>query len=389
MMRTWILGIIAVLLGVGIGTGLTYYEMAAAGDHFDDRSGNASEVAAKPRVAVVGEGTFDFGTLERNRSGDHVFRIRNDGSAPLVLGLDGYSCGKCVQTDLERVTVQPNQTTEVKVTYKTQKPGPKFTEYVDLRTSDPTQPVIRLNIFGYVVQPLRLSVDDTLALGSLPSSEPSEAEFSVFAYQGDQIEILEHEFTDPATADFFEVDVEPLAANDIAAEPHATVGARIRLRIKAGLPLGPISQTLRFKTRLADQDVESEMAVRGNVVGDIMILGGSNFVRDQNLLRLRVVPHEEGASATLRLRVKGPYRDDVKFEVAEVDPAEALQVEVGDPNVLADGTMYLYPLTISVRKDAPRINRLGTSQGKVGVVRLATNHPDAGELPIYVSFAIE
>ena len=83
MRTSWIV-IATAALGCLIGLGLTCYETVRVGDRFEasytdqDPNGSLQVPAVTPRAVVVGESTFDFGTLEKKQTGTCTFKIRNE-----------------------------------------------------------------------------------------------------------------------------------------------------------------------------------------------------------------------------------------------------------------------------------------------------------------------
>ena len=79
-MRFAVLYPLAVVLGTSAGLGLTWYEFSNVHDYFNTRellSGTAFKPL--PKVVVEGSDQYDFGSLQHQQSGDHVFVVRNEG----------------------------------------------------------------------------------------------------------------------------------------------------------------------------------------------------------------------------------------------------------------------------------------------------------------------
>lgn len=387
-MRLFVLSSLAVLLGTSAGVSLTWYEFSRVENEFNTRellAGDSSKPL--PKAVVEGSEQFDFGTLHHQESGDHVFVIRNEGTALLELTLHHFSCGQCVETTFQKASVQPGHSVEVPVTYHTRKEGPNFAERIELATNDPTKEVLSLQIRGYVTKPSRVSVP-RLVLGNVSANEATTTTFQVYGYFSDQLQIVSHQFQNPQTAEFFELESRPLEAGDFADEKHANVAAEVTVRVKSGLPLGPINQTIQLEVQTKDKST-FEIPVEGTVVSDITLVGNSRLDSENNVLRLGAVPRAEGAKADLRVLVKGPYREDVQLTIGELDPSDVLRATIGEPRRIAQGAILLFPLTIEVVKDARVINRLGTEQGPSGRVIINTTHPQAKQVNLRVRFATE
>jgi hypothetical protein len=129
------------------------------------------------------------------------------------------------------------------------------------------------------------------------------------------------------------------------------------------------------------------VTIEGNVISDISVAGGREFEAERNLLKMGVVKRAEGEEHTLRILVKGPERENVKFEVAEVDPDDILQVQLGEPETYE--RLVSIPLRVRVPANAQLVNRLGSEQGEVGSIRLTSNHSVMKEFKLYISFVVQ
>ena len=304
-MRFAVLYPLAVVLGTSAGLGLTWYEFSTAHDYFNTRellSGTAFKPL--PKVVVEGSDQYDFGSRQHQESGEHVFVVRNEGSALLELTFLSYSCGQCVQTSFEKAAVQPGQSVEVPVKYHTRKEAPQFSERVELGTNDPAKEVLALQIRGYVTKAIRVSVP-RLVLGNVSANEPTTAKFQVFGYFSAQLKVVGHQFQNPETASFFSLESRPLEPAAYADEKHASVAEEVTVAVKSGLPLGPINQTIQLEVQAKEKHT-FEIPIDGTVVSDITLVGNSRLDSENNVLRMGPVKRSEGAKAELRVLVKGP-----------------------------------------------------------------------------------
>lgn len=392
MRTSWIV-ITAAGLGCLTGVGLTYFEAASVGNRFEASYVNAnpasggSETPAAGRAVVVGESVYDFGTLQKEQTGTCTFKIRNESPVPLVVDLEGVSCGLCIATELSNAEVGAGNEFEFEVHYTTHKDGPEFSEFVEMRTNDPNHPVIRFNITGYVTRAIRFSKRE-IDFGSVSAGEDVSSDFRIYCYDEQPVKIVGHEFISQQTAGYFKLELTPLELDAFKdEEPRATSAVQARLSLARGNPLGPFRQVLHIAAEMGDKPIEAELTISGNIVSDIMLIGGSDFIKDKNLVQLRSILSTVGHSTTLRIRVHGPYRDQVQLKVGAIDPSESLTATIGERTRLKSG--YLYPVKITVPKGAPSVNRLGSQQGKVGSIIIETTHPSAKQVLIYVSFAVE
>ena len=107
------------------------------------------------------------------------------------------------------------------------------------------------------------------------------------------------------------------------------------------------------------------------------------------MLRLGTVAQSEGARASLRILVKGPYRRDVRLTVKETDPADALAVSLGEATEINNGAVFMYPLTVEIPKGARPVDRLGSDQFKLGKIVIETTHPTSKIIKFYVRFSVK
>jgi hypothetical protein len=389
MRTSWIV-IATAVLGSVIGLGLTYFETVSVGDRFDNSYVDPNQLDPDKRhaqITVIGKLNFDFGNLEKNRSGSCTLKLENSSEEPLTVDFDGVSCGLCVETEFKNATVQPGKNLTIKINYTTHKDGPEFAEYLEIRTNDPNYTVIRFDITGYVTQAIRFSRSD-IRLGHIAVDEDASATFRIFGYEDEPIEVISQEFTTQRSADYFSLELTPLELKDFKKdEPRAKSAVLVRLTMADGKKLGPVKQILRITAKLGETSTTAEIIIRATIVSDISLIGGRDFNSEHSLIRLGSILGTIDHSTILRIRIRGPHRDKVKLSIASIDPENVLKATIGEPIVVGKG--YLYPVTISIPRGAPSINRLGSVQGKWGVINIETTHPTAKEMPIYVSFAIE
>jgi hypothetical protein len=249
------------------------------------------------------------------------------------------------------------------------------------------RPLVQLSIYGEIRPAIRIIPDD-VSMGSISANEVRTADVRIYCFDSEDFKIVNSSFTNPETAGFFQVQSEPLANEQLQEQPGAKSGVAVTLSAKPGLPLGPINQTIRLRTN-QENAAAIEVPIRGTVVSDIAFIGPRNFDGKRNFLYVGVIRKGQGAKVELHLLVKGPYREEVKFEVGTIDPAGDLQATLGPPRSINDGAAIMYPLTVEVPRDSRAVNRLGVSTDKAGRIVIETTHPDVKQVPLYVRFAVE
>ena len=339
------------------------------------------------KVEVVNGEQFDFGVMPRGGTRRHVFRVKNVGTSELVLQLVRTTC-KCTLSKIKNREVAPGETTEIALEWATKDLPPsaeQFEQLAVVRTNDPKKKQLNLQIRGRIIDDYRV-LPYELPLSEVLASQETTVPVKILSYRKDSPEIESWKIDVPDHRDLYDFTWEKMPKEQVADYPNATSGLLATLHIKPGLPIGPIRGKLTvILKRLTAKPIERPF--RGHVVGDIVMSAPGDFDRDYNLLDLGAVKSDEGATARVFLFIKGPHRNDVKMTVGELDPDEALDVELGPPKKLAGGRTIRYEAILRVPPGAPRVRREGNTN-KFGRVIFRTTHPTTKEVRLYVRFVV-
>lgn len=393
-MKTWVLALIALTVGLAIGGGIVGSEFMGAVSIYPvpDAAGNGSpgERTAAKVLVEGGEKREDsylhnFGTMDFDETGTYVFTFRNVGTAPLELTKGEFTCS-CTIANLSGEPIPPGGSTEVTLEWKPKVLTDHFAHGGVILTNDPSQPSIRISVEGRIAQAVRLVPPDVF-YGAISSSEPHESIINVYDYRGDGVKITKHEFEKPEGADMFDVEFRPLSGEEVKSEPGAKGGVAVVLTTKPGLPLGPINQKIRLTVQAATTH-ELAATIEGRAVGDITFTG-SGFDSERSTLKIGAVPQGKGVTKTIHVMIKGPHRNEVELRIAKISPENSLQATLGEPRELNNGAVIMVPMQITVPSDAPLGDYLGARPGELGSIELETTHPDAKQAHVYVSFLVE
>jgi hypothetical protein len=326
--------------------------------------------------------------MERNSTQQHTFRIKNVGNALLTLEPGRTTC-KCTVSDVTGSELKPGETTEVTAewTGKVLGAGPDFEQTIEIITNALEEKILRLKIRGYVTETVR-ALPPAITIGRVSSNGGTEAEFRLFGFRSDQIDILETVFENDELARYFELAYEPLAKEEIEQEKGASCGLLAKLVVKPGLPLGPINQTIRIRANV-DKEAVVHLPVRGRAVSDIIVASSRQFEANKGLLTFGALKRTESAKAVLHVYVTGPHRHTTQLSVGERDPATHLEVNISPPQELNNGKTVKYLVTIEVPPGKEPTNRLGSTGAPHGRVVLETTHPQTKQVPISVKFAVD
>lgn len=385
-MRILAIILVAALFGGAVGGSMAYVEVRSERDVMAElTSGDSTPAPTKtdgtlPRV-VVDQARFNFGVMERGREKSHEFVIRNEGNAPLTLRVGPTSC-KCTLSEVDSGAIAPGESTRVKLAWSAKSDEGPFRQTATIFTNDPLQPDVHLEIDGEIVLPTGVQPPD-FNFDKLAVDEVKSASVYVMAMLQDDLKIKSTELASEDVADKFDIKIEPVEPAELPAKA-AKAGVHITITTKPGLPLGRFSQYLTLDTNLKEGE-KLHVPILGRVVGDISV-HGKNWRETEGVLQMGSVDRSEGRKERVNVVVRGDNAEDVKFEVASVDPPE-LQVKIGEPQRLKSTLLHV-PVDIEVPAGTRTMNRLATAQGEEAKIVLKTTHPTMKELAIGVRFAV-
>lgn len=336
-------------------------------------------------LAVAAELMYDFGAAENGTKGErHVFKIRNEGKAPLKLIDAHVSCTKCTFVDLPEKDIAAGETGEVVVRWNVDTYEEVFRQSASVDTNDPEHPVLRFVIQGKVVRPFDATPRE-LVLSNVPNNEGAEGKVHMMAYFDKNFEITGHRLGDESTAEFFEVTLEPMSQEALN-EKSAKRGVEATIKVKPGQPLGIFKQRVIFNTNLENMAV-FEIVVSGRVVGPVSVVG-KTWDRDINAIVIGSVKQSQGAKAELALLVKGPNRDGLAPEAPELPDADVLKVSYGELKEINQGTVTRIPVILEIPPGSRLVNHMGGGQGKLAAIYIPLNKPELGKVKLLVRFAV-
>jgi hypothetical protein len=389
----WTLAIvvIAALLGLALGVGITWAELGAytqppPGIGLD---GGATVAASGennplPKAVLVNGDTFNFGIMEQDTSRSYEFEIRNEGEAPLTLIKRSTTC-KCTMSELSKGHLEPGESTKVKLDWMAYSDEGSFRHGALIETNDPRRQFINFTIEGQVTHSHRVAPRE-LVFSSISVSEEASAPVNLYAFHADELRIKKHEFGDPSTADRFELRIENMPAEQLEKIEGAKAGKIARLIVKPGLPLGEIHQRIRIHLDLPGDPVV-EVPIEGRVIGDISMVGPRAWDDERGVLSLGEVDASTGVkSKGMFLLVKGRHRDEVRLRATEIRP-DFLRIHFDDPQPLDNQSVIKIPFTIEVPPGSPPGDYNGLVN-KAGRIEIETGHPISPRLRLNVTFSV-
>lgn len=385
-MRPTIFAFVTLSIGIGIGLAITSGEFSresAFPGKAPVSTTPTSATARAPKALVVGGERYDFGKMERYGKGEHSFVIRNVGNAPLKITLGHITC-KCTVGSLGKGQLEPGEQTSIKLEWEAKTMEAYFEQSAEVLINEPDRSSLHLQIAGRVidvVRPDRMQI----FMPDLSANETTETRVNLFAYRGEKLEVVKHEWTKPETAEKFDASYRTLSVEEFSAYPDVVAGVEVTIKVRPGLPLGEFTQDLKLTTNFFPELAPIEIPIMGNVVSDISI-AGPRVVADRFIVGLGTVPRSKGAKSTVYLIVKGPYREETKLQIESVTPSGEFTATLGEP-VRDNPKVIRYPLTIEIPPGSTPISRL--DDGAWGAIHLSANHPQVKAVKINVRYVVK
>ncbi len=325
---------------------------------------------AEGALAVVDEETFDFGVQDPYTTGNHVFTIRNDGKKPLELKFETISCD-CLKVKVLTPEVAPGAEGKVALAWKVAGRTPRFFKFFMIRTNDPGNELLKINIVGKVRGMLSSSHDE-VHMGRLWHGEPGRAKFAVYTQRWQHFDIVDATCDiEHASWQISPLDEEQLRVHD------AECGYLVDFEISKDMPDDLFSGIFKI-TIVNDQQEEHgfEMPISGRYRRSIAVYG--EHIGDDGELQAGTRRYGEGFRTTCLIKVRGEHRK-ISFPQIECKP-DFVKAEISP---LAHEGNYL--LTVEIPRDAP----VGTyGKDDETAIRITTDHPRHKVLTLKPAFII-
>jgi Protein of unknown function (DUF1573) len=382
-------GWLAIMLATVIACGCNYSKNQAAG-------GTASAPPANlplrvkdntpPRLAAA-ETSYNFNKMDQQKTGSHVFEIRNEGPGELFLKIQHTTCG-CTSVKLGEVewdpqnpapktvvTVMPGDSIDVEMNWNTSdKMGP-FKTAANIESNDPKLPVVVFAIQGEIVPYIEIT-QTSVKIDDVKNGEVTTAHTYMYSKKFDDLQLTEVNSSNPlVTAEF-----EP--ADDIFLESmNATSGVKVTINVQPGLPIGPFAASLTFKTNKEERPTVS-VSVVGHVLGAVLL---TPFEK----LEFGTVDVSQEKTMTIFVKITGDEPMEVKvgkITLIRPDPAgntagTPVESEILKVELTAMERKNFWKLGVQVPKGSPG--------GKFkGIIELETTHPTAKIVKIPVRFDV-
>jgi hypothetical protein len=366
--------LVGVVVVVAVASFLAWGRFRSPGEEPSESAGNGQLELPKPPKgpppkAVLDETEFDFGTMDQQQKGTHVFNVKNEGEGDLELRIANTSCG-CTSVKLahllwepkkglpptEAIRVPPGQSAAVEMSWDTELRAGDFRTSAKILSNDVALPIVETFVSGKIVA----FVEQTLIqvqFDEARSSESTTQSMYVYSRKLDNLELTGFDTSNELITATFEP-----APADYLSLMEAKSGVKVIVDVKPGLPIGPFSGKLTLKTNYAERPT-LDLTVAGQVVGDVILT-------PDDRIDFQTVKVNQGGTKNLFIKVRTP--DPVEVKVAKV-PVAFLKVSLKP----SESAKNFYRLTVEVPAGAPGGDFRGT-------IELETTHESAKLIKIPV-----
>lgn len=339
----------------------------------------AGEITSRSDArAAVDEETHDFGVMNPDTDGEYVFKVRNEGDAPLQLRRGSTSC-KCTLSKISEHSIPPGNEGRVVISWHTLKDQAAFNHSATVFTNDPNNSTLTFHVKGLVKTLLGMDPPQVVFPG-ISSRKKRTAEVLVYSQTWPEFTVSKIDLSHSGwTCRLEPADAEALLKH------NATAGYRLLLTTPDNLRSGYFSHWLRLHVDPGDnvsKEHVEELALAGEVLAPISLYGKN--IKGGKVLNLGVLQEGESRSEVLMLVVRDEHR---QFTVRQIKALpECLKIQVHP--LQQDGMEAkagLYHITVEVPADAPSCNYMGVNRGEIEII---TDHPRIHNLQFQVELAI-
>lgn len=276
----------------------------------------AAETKTERAIAFIDVREHDFGMLDPGGSATHIFEIRNDGTAPLVLAAGETSC-KCTLSEVSKKVVQPGDSAEIALTWNTGSKREFYRQYAVIETNDPDQREIELAVTGQVKALVAFDSEELV----VPTIAPGEAVATTTVLYSQSLPSFDIEKLTCGLPGF-RYSSEPLVPSELEGY-KATSGWRLRLSSDASLDQGQFTDLVRVVVASEhlpedEKSVFRELPIRGKVSAPITFYGPG--LHSQEGLNLGIISDGKEKVSKLLVRVRGSHVPE-QLVISKIEPS--------------------------------------------------------------------
>lgn len=319
-----------------------------------------------PKAVLVGEQTYEFGTLPQRHTGKKSWTVKNEGKGDLKLHMirSTCSCTLAKFKDGKDAIVKPGETSDITLEFETRDNNGEYKKGAEIGTNDPANPSFSLYVHGKVYPALFFYPSNrAVAMGSISTDKDDHiAQIGIYSKDRPDVKILQATSSKPAD---IIVKTEPLSSEECKSL-KTEKGVKLTVNVKSTLPLGEFREDVVLTTDHPSEP-EVHIPVTGRMSGPVNVL--------PERLLWRQVDGKAGGQKTMTLSVRG--QRETKIEL--VKAPKNIKVEIGPHDPPRKG---MYQLTVIVPPGTP-------ADDIEDEIVLKTDHAKAERLIVPVSIFIQ
>jgi hypothetical protein len=334
--------------------------------------------------AVIDETKFDFGRMEVGEEQSHVFTIRNEGEAPLIVKQGPTTC-QCTVSDVEKDRVAVGESATITLKWKPVMQAEQFGKGAVIYTNDPKMTSIQLQILGMVAPRLISIPEKTWASPDVEEGRTTVFTGTIVSPVADTFQIVGLESADPVlSAEALPLEPDALEAN------RARSGYLIRVSLSPLVPIGTFALPLKIKTDLPvrksdgtlGEGMDIDLLVTGHRRGPIRFIGGREWDENNMAVVMESFDAKAGKKVAVTMLVRGEGAGEFQLTEPPTCEPENLKVTL-ERDEKSKGKQVRYQLWVEYPAGARPATHRQDSPGKV---LLRTNLPSAPKIDLSVYF---
>lgn len=349
-------------------------------------------------TADFAETTFDFGIMQILDKGSHVFKVTNNGNAPLRLKAGKSTC-QCTVGAVGTEEVAAGESTTIEMSWEIRSTNEIFQHSATIHTNAPGHEngEVVLVVHGKVLPEASIAPPDTMDMGMI--LETTSSPFYLYSRSRDDFQLLAVECqVKGITTEVARLTDEELVTLDQAIggvvspeeegeeEPDALkralpkCGYRVTVTADPSIPAGISEIPVTLRTDLPKlKELSYQVRVRRPMPIQFFNLPGTKYIEARSLVSGAPFDADKGTKMQM-LMLATAFEKPLDVAVVSTEP-EWLEASVSEEKL--DSGVSRYRLTISVPPGIPPVDRSIDNPAKV---LLKTNHPDVSELSLNVVF---
>lgn len=178
-MRRWFaIGLGLIILGI-LSLTLPMRAMAQTPAVKSDASVIKVDPASRARIEIVGD-TWDFGSMPKGAIVSHSYKIKNIGQDTLNIVKVKPTCG-CTTAPLSSNAIAPGSEADLTANFNSEKFNGKVSKQINIDTSDPIKPYLKVIFSAIINNPLQTIVPDPAVIdfGNIKPGERGHLKVSI------------------------------------------------------------------------------------------------------------------------------------------------------------------------------------------------------------------